>query len=156
MRYLGVISTGPDIFAFRLRLHRERHGLSIADVASLTRIKPEFLEALERNEMANWPHGLYARSWIGAYAKAVGLDPDDTVEEFCRLFPHGDRRRRDTLREMAAIVGHVSEYRDEFRETDRRRGTPHTDRPSVPTMRSVIARTAELLWARLATLVPSS
>ena len=85
-------------------------------------LKPERLDALERNDLSGWPHGLYARAWVRAYARLVGLDPVDTVDEFCRLFPHGDRRAGPTIREIAAIVAHPSEYEGEFREADRRRG----------------------------------
>jgi hypothetical protein len=38
--------------------------------------------------------GLHARLGAG-YAVAVGLDPGDTVDEFCRLYLHGDRRARN-------------------------------------------------------------
>jgi len=119
--------TSQDIFVFRLRLHRERARLSIAAIAAATGINPQFLDALERSDLSGWPRGLYARAWVRAYATMVGLDPVDTVDEFCRLFPHGDRRVRDTFRELAAIVSHPSEYRDEVREPDRRRrGSPRT------------------------------
>jgi hypothetical protein len=75
--------------------------------------------------LSGWPRGLYARAWVRAYASAIGLDPIDTVDEFCRLFPHGDRRAGGTVQEIAAIVAHDSEYRDEFSHgVDRRRTTP--------------------------------
>src|SRR5215510_10680623 len=53
----------------------------------------------------------------------VRLDPSDTVDEFCRLFPHGDRRAEQTFRDFAAIVAHDSAYQDQLDATrpDRRR-----------------------------------
>ena len=89
-------------------------------MAAETRVKRELLEALEDNNLEYWPRGLYARAWIRAYANAVGLDPVDTVDEFCRLFPHGDRRAKGTIQEIAAIVASPSEYRDEIGHEDRR------------------------------------
>ena len=65
-------------------------------IARDTRIKRDLLEAFERNDLSEWPRGLYARAWMRAYATAVGLDAIDTVDEFCRLFPHGDRRMQST------------------------------------------------------------
>ena len=106
---------------FRLRLHRERQRLSLIDLASAMRVKVGHLEGLERNDLTGWPRGLYARARVRTYAVLVGLDPADTVDEFCRLFPHGDRRARDTMREIAAILSQPSTYRDEDREVDRRR-----------------------------------
>ena len=117
---------------FRLRLHRERQRLLLPDLASSMRVKVEYLEALERNDLSAWPHGLYARAWVRTYATLVGLDPADTVDEFCRLFPHGDRRARDTMREIAAILSQPSTYRDEDREVDRRRRMSPAERPAVP------------------------
>ena len=119
--------TPQETFLARLRRYRERNGISHEQIASTTRIKRELLEAFERNDLSHWPRGVYARAWVRTYAAAVGLDAADTVDEFCRLFPHGDRRVRDTFRELAAIVSHPSEYRDEVREPDRRRrGSPRT------------------------------
>lgn len=151
----GTGMTSQGIFIFRLRLHRERKRISIAEMAATTRLKPEFLEALERNDLSKWPRGLYARAWVRSYATIVGLDPTDTVDEFCRLFPHGDRRNRETFREMAAIIAQPSEYRDEYREADRRRGTPHTDRPAAPSFGSAIAHGADAVCTAVAALVQS-
>lgn len=114
--------TSQDIFAFRLRLRRRRKGLRLEDISAVTRVKCERLDALERNDLSGWPQGLYARSWVRAYASLVGLDPSDTVDEFCRLFPNGDRRAGQVLREIAGIVAQPSQYEGEFREADRRRG----------------------------------
>lgn len=119
--------TAQETFTTRLRRHRERNGISLDEIAADTRIKRELLEALEANDLSAWPRGLYARAWIRAYSSAIGFDPIDTVDEFCRLYPHGDRRAGATIGEIAAIVASPSEYRDEFPvppEGDRRRPAP--------------------------------
>lgn len=138
--------TSREIFVFRLRLHRERQGLRLEDISSATRVRRERFEALERNDLSGWPRGLYARAWVHAYASLVGLDPIDTVDEFCRLFRHGDRRAGPMLREIAAIVAHPLKYPDEVREADRRRGARHVD--PVPTFpwRAAVWRAARTLW----------
>lgn len=118
-----------DAFVTRLRRYRERSRISLDEIASLLRIKRELLEAFERNDLSEWPRGLYARSWVRAYASVVGLDPAETVEQFCRIFPHGDRRAAGTLQEMAAIVAHTSEYRDEFGHVADRRSSSRVDAP---------------------------
>jgi hypothetical protein len=43
---------------------------------------------------------------VREYAKLVGVDPESTVDEFCRWFPQGDRRALKLVREQAKIVGH--------------------------------------------------
>ena len=113
--------TPQETFVTRLRRYRERNQISLSEIAQQTNVKQELLEALENNDLSEWPRGLYARAWIRAYAAVVGLDPSDTVDEFCRLFPHGDRRAKGTIREIAAIVASPSEYRDEIAHDDRRR-----------------------------------
>ena len=112
--------TAQETFVTRLRRYRQRNQISIAEIAQQTNVKQDLLEALENNDLSEWPRGLYARAWIRAYANAVGLDPVDTVDEFCRLFAHGDRRAKGTIREIAAIVSSPSEYRDDIAHDDRR------------------------------------
>jgi transcriptional regulator with XRE-family HTH domain len=119
--------TTQETFVTRLRRYRERNRISLEELGQETRIRPDLLDALEHNDLSQWPKGLYARAWmlyarawIRAYATSVGLDPDDTVEEFCRLFPEGDRRMKGTIEELAAIIAHPPEYRDEFGHAGRR------------------------------------
>jgi hypothetical protein len=45
---------------------------------------------------------------------AIGADPDETVNDFCRYFPEGDRRAEALVREHAAIVGHPLSWRDDL------------------------------------------
>ncbi len=113
-------------FVTRLRRYRQRTGISLDEIAAETHVRREHLDAFEQNNLATWPKGLYARAWIRAYASAVGLDPIDTVNEFCRLFPNGDRRAQPTMEEMASIVAAASTYRDEYPAPDRRAGTAGT------------------------------
>jgi transcriptional regulator with XRE-family HTH domain len=135
--------TPQETFISRLRRHRERNHISLEEIVSQTRIKREQLEAFERGDLENWPRGIYARAWVRGYASIIGLDPIDTVDEFCRLFPHGDRRAQPTFRDFAAIIAHASTYQDEFEhvaDNDRRRSTPQVNVPPSPTWRDQMAR----------------
>ena len=89
-----------EMFVTRLRRHRTRSRVTIEEIATHLRIRPELIEGLEKNDLTGWPRGLYSRAWIRAYALAVDLDPVDTVDEFCRLFPQGDRRAGGTIQEI--------------------------------------------------------
>ena len=106
--------TPQETFITRLRRHRERNHISLDEIIGQTRIKREQLEAFERGDLEGWPRGIYARAWIRGYASVIGLDPIDTVDEFCKLFPQGDRRAEPTFRDFAAIIAHSSTYQDEF------------------------------------------
>ena len=144
--------TPQESFVARLRRYRQRNAISLDEISGTTRVKRELLEALESNDLTDWPRGLYARAWIRAYASAVGLDPIDTVDEFCRLFPHGDRRARATIREIAEIVATPSEYRDEFSHVEERRGAaPEGRRPPTPaSWHAPLVQALRGVWSRIA------
>jgi transcriptional regulator with XRE-family HTH domain len=76
-----------DSFGARLRRERERRQIALADIASRTKIKASLFEALERDDASQWPSGIFRRSFLRAYAQAVGLDVDDTLREFLQRFP---------------------------------------------------------------------
>jgi hypothetical protein len=140
-------------FVSRLRRERLRNGISLDDIASQNRIKVELLEAFENNDLTDWPRGLYARAWVRAYAVAVGLDPADTVDEFCRLYLHGDRRARSTIRELASITATDSEYRDDIGHEERRRGAAVQARQVPAPWHARFGATARALRTRLAGLL---
>ncbi len=119
-----------DVFVMRLRRRRERHGITLDDVATATRVKREMFEQFERGDLAGWPSGLYARAWMRGYARAIGADEDEAVEEFCRLFPQGDRRAGRTIADLGEILALQVGVEDPLpagggrRSTDRLRPAP--------------------------------
>ena len=40
----------------------------------------------------------------------IGLDADEVVNEFCRLFPIGDRRAARLMQAQADLIGHSLSY----------------------------------------------
>lgn len=74
-------------FGAYLREARERARLSVREIAATTKISVLSLEALERDDVARLPGGIFVRSFVRAYAKEVGLDPEDTVRRFVACFP---------------------------------------------------------------------
>ena len=158
--------TPQESFVTRLRRHRQRNQISLDEIASAIRVKRELLEGLENNDLTGWPQGLYARAVIRSYATVVGLDPDNTIDDFCRLYPQGDRRVRGTIQEMAAIVAEPSEYRDEFPHEDRRRrqsdvpaDAPEPEPPVAPAAPAVpwyvgLTNALRPMWLRVMGLAP--
>ena len=67
---------------------REARGVSLREIAARTKIAASALEALERNDIAKLPGGIFVRGFVRAYAGEVGLDPEQTVREFLERFPH--------------------------------------------------------------------
>src|SRR5918993_1319584 len=74
-------------FGARLRLQRERHGVSLATIAANTKIKVTLLEGLERDDVSQWTSGIFRRSYVRTYAQAIGLDPDSIAREFLERYP---------------------------------------------------------------------
>jgi hypothetical protein len=74
-------------FGARLRLQRERQQVPLTAIADKTKIKLTLLEGLERDDLAHWPAGIFRRSYIRAYAQAIGLEPDQVVREFLSRYP---------------------------------------------------------------------
>jgi cytoskeletal protein RodZ len=70
-----------------LKEARESRGLSLAQITQLTKIPTAVLEALERNEGAALPGGIFSRSFVRGFASAVGLDPEEAVREFVVQHP---------------------------------------------------------------------
>jgi len=65
----------------RLRLARERRGLSLATIARQLGVREQNLALIERDEFEELPTGLYGRSAVRAYATAVGLPADEALAE---------------------------------------------------------------------------
>ena len=95
-----------EAFGPNLRRIRVQRGISIYEIVTSTNVSAALWEGLERNDLSRWPTGIYARAYVRSYAKAIGVDAESTVDEFCRCFPHGDRRAELVIRGQADIVGH--------------------------------------------------
>jgi transcriptional regulator with XRE-family HTH domain len=133
-----------ETFGPRLRRERERRGISLDTIVARTNVSLELWLGFEANDFSRWPTGLYARAFVREYAKAVGLDPVEVVDDFCRLFPVGDRRVLPTIRAQAELIGHETTATDDPRlipEGIDRRANPDDppDRPA-PTRRRLFPR----------------
>jgi transcriptional regulator with XRE-family HTH domain len=94
-------------FGPRLRRERERRGITLDTIAAATKVSADLWDGLERNDFSRWPAGIFARAFVRDYARAVGLDADEIVDEFCRLFPIGDRRAARIIKAQAELIGHA-------------------------------------------------
>jgi len=74
-----------------LKQARLAKGVSLRQIEASTKISVGALEALEKDDYARLPGGIFARSFVRAYAGAVGLNPDDTVHEFLTEYEKFER-----------------------------------------------------------------
>jgi transcriptional regulator with XRE-family HTH domain len=94
-------------FGPRLRAERERRGISLETIAAVTKVSPDLWDGLERNDFSRWPSGVFARAFVRDYARAIGLDADEVINDFCRSFPIGDRRADRVLKAQGELIGHA-------------------------------------------------
>jgi cytoskeletal protein RodZ len=69
-------------FGQLLRQAREAKGVSLAQVERATRIRRDYLEALEAHEFSHLPASTYARGIVRNYAAYLGLDPAEMLESY--------------------------------------------------------------------------
>ena len=71
----------------RLRAAREAKQLSLREIADTTKISIGSLEALEENDVALLPGGIFTRGFVRSYCAEVGLDPEQTMRDFMAQLP---------------------------------------------------------------------
>ena len=76
-----TLRSGADI-GEALRAIREHQGRSLAELAEATRVKANYLAALEDMRLELLPSRPFTIGYIRAYAQALGLDPEAAVERF--------------------------------------------------------------------------
>ena len=69
----------------KLRQAREDRGLSISEVAEQTRISALYLESIENNDYRVLPGGIFNKGFVKSYAKQVGLDEQEALQDYSRL-----------------------------------------------------------------------
>jgi len=85
---------GRAEFCARLKDARERRGIPLDTIAERTKVSESLYVALERGDLSRWPMGIYRRSFFRAYAAAVGIPVESSLDEFLRLFPDEDEPLR--------------------------------------------------------------
>ena len=82
----------------RLRNARTARGLTFEDIEAATRIKPHYLDALEREAWDELPGPTYVRGFLASYARQLGLSVDEIVGLYApssgavRVAPVGGQR----------------------------------------------------------------
>jgi len=64
------------------RQERERKGIKLEDISMSTKVAGHYLLAIENDQLDQLPGGIIGRGFVRAYAKYVGIDDQDALEEF--------------------------------------------------------------------------
>ena len=77
-------SQGAELLGALLRRAREAKNLSLRDISDQTRISRRYLEAIEADDYKNLPGGIFNRSFVKAFAKAVEFDEAQALKAYER------------------------------------------------------------------------
>lgn len=69
----------------KLRQAREARNYSIRDLADLTRIAPNYLEAIEADNYKILPGGIFNKGFIRSFAKTVGVDEKEAMTDYLNI-----------------------------------------------------------------------
>jgi len=83
------MASDPSIgdFGAQFRQAREARGVSLQEIAGVTKISARVLLAIENNDVSKLPGGIFSRAFVRAYAVELGLDPQAAVDRFTAAFP---------------------------------------------------------------------
>jgi cytoskeletal protein RodZ len=122
----------------KLRLARETRGIALRDISEQTRISMRYLEAIESDDYRHLPGGIFNRSFIRAYAKFIGYDEHEAIEDYTRtLRERGEEDDEGSSKSHKSVV-----YTDE---------TSHNRSPLFTLLLAIIILAALSLavWAGL-------
>src|ERR1700759_4392893 len=68
--------------ALWLRAGRAHRGMSLDDVAKVTKIQPRILERLEAGKLDGLPAEVFVRGFVRSFARCVGLDEDAALQRY--------------------------------------------------------------------------
>src|SRR6476659_922751 len=80
-------------FGEHLKNQREKKGIRLEEIASITKIHLHSLELLESSQWEQLPPEPFIRGFIIAYAKYIGLEPQEVLE---RYYEETGRRKAAT------------------------------------------------------------
>lgn len=80
----------------KLRQAREERGISISEVAEQTRISPMYLELIENDNYRPLPGGIFNKGFVKAYAKYVGIDEQEALQDYARLITQNEENLEDS------------------------------------------------------------
>jgi cytoskeletal protein RodZ len=89
----------------KLRLARETRGIALRDISEQTRISMRYLEAIELDDYRRLPGGIFNRSFIRAYAKFIGYDEQEAMDEYARtLRERGEEEDETSPKPFRSLV----------------------------------------------------
>ncbi len=79
----------------KLRQAREERGISISEVAEQTRISSLYLKSIEDDNYKPLPGGIFNKGFIKSYAKYVGIDENEALQDYAVLVEQNQNDQED-------------------------------------------------------------
>jgi len=70
---------------------RRSLGLSLEEIGKETKIRPKYLEAIEKNNFSSFGQSTTVKGFIRNYAQVLGLSPENTLAVFRRDFAENEK-----------------------------------------------------------------
>jgi cytoskeletal protein RodZ len=80
-RRSGISATLPPL---GLAAHRQAAGVTLDQIADLTKISKRFLLAIEGGQYEELPGGIFTISYLKQYAQATGFDAQELLDHYAR------------------------------------------------------------------------
>lgn len=93
----------------RLAQERRRRGLTLDEVAAATKIRPQFLQALEKGDYKKLPSSAYIQGFLKNYTQYLGLPTREVLALFRREF--NEKEFLDVLPESFTKPANPSRFR---------------------------------------------
>lgn len=96
---VAVLNGGAEVTGGQMRAAREGWGLSVEAIARRTRIRPQYIAAIEAEDFAALPTRVFARGFVMTLARELGIAPEHAWACFERRWAaHGPIPRPELSR----------------------------------------------------------
>ena len=82
----------------KLRQAREERGFTISEVAEQTRISSLYLQSIENDDYNTLPGGIFNKGFVKSFAKFVGLNEQEALDDYGRLISQTETSDPDELK----------------------------------------------------------
>ena len=81
----GTVVDARMSLALWLRAGRAQRGMTLEDVAKITKIQPRILERLEAGKLEGLPAEVFVRGFVRSFARCVGLTEGEALERYNQI-----------------------------------------------------------------------
>ena len=117
-------------FGEKFRKERERRGLTLDDVSSVTKINSRMLKAIEGEHFDQLPGGVFNKGFVRAYAKHLGFNDEEAITDYLAVL----REAQIGAQTAEWQPGHRPETRPAVKNRTEIEPRPEMPLPNSPTV----------------------